>query len=601
MNFNFYKKYVSGLIILTIFLNLTGVILIFPKKAEALVSVQDIGAYFREALAQTTRTATWGQTIISAYNAVQNTIHNRLIEMKEYVLDGLAWTMANVIIDKFADSLVTWIQSGFQGSPMFLSDPEGFFKDTANAVSGAVINDLNMNWLCDPLGKLRIDIDFFFPGTSKSKYACTFEDISESFKSMARRDISGWIDVNVNINQQNIVRRFGDDFRNGGFLMWLATADPKNNSIGRYQTARDDIYNRAHENVEKEKFGLSINGGFFGLRKCVEWATEPRKENLDSKGNAKCLKSIDTTPGQLVQDQLNEAAGGSFKRLQVADEINEIIGALATTMVGWLLTGGNDSGGVLGYDKNAGYSGSNRDHFGALKDSQTIIKKKTDISSQIVIIKDGEERYNNSLEDYADALYGAKEKLEIVLAKLKCIRATSTNDTSNTYDDSDCDGADEDIKNISLSAMDKTTDDISSDISKTESEISDIDGKISSFTGKYGENATSTSARTLELFDEFENKIAEAVSPEEIETTKEGYCYFYEETDKTGKICGLFGATASKEKETYKTHNEKEVKEISKEASETEIKMKMTVLEYTCLLNSYTKTENVGQRECAIF
>ena len=258
--------------------------------------------------------------------------------MKEYVLDPMFWTMANVIIDRFADSLVTWIKSGFQGSPMFLSDPEGFFKDTANAVSGAVINDLNMNWLCDPLGKLRIDIDFFFPGTSKSKYACTFEDISESFKSMARRDISGWIDVNVNINQQNIVRRFGDDFRNGGFLVWLATADPKNNSIGRYQTARDDIYNRAHENVEKEKFGLSINGGFFGLRKCVEYEDIPLEDG-GLRTTSKCLKSIDTTPGQLVQEQLNEAAGSSFKRLQVADEINEIIGALATTMVGWLLTG----------------------------------------------------------------------------------------------------------------------------------------------------------------------------------------------------------------------------------------------------------------------
>ena len=54
---------------------------------------------------------------------------------------------------------------------------------------------------------------------------------------------------------------------------------------------------------------------------------------------------------------------------------------------------------VLGYDKNAGYSGSNRDHFGALKDSQIMIEKKTDISSQIVIIKDGEEQYNNSLKN----------------------------------------------------------------------------------------------------------------------------------------------------------------------------------------------------------
>ena len=168
----------------------------------------------------------------------------------------------------------------------------------------------------------------------------------------------------------------------------------ENNSIGRYQTARDDIYNRAHENVEKEKFGLSINGGFFGLRKCVEYEGIPLEDG-GLRTTSKCLKSIDTTPGQLVQEQLNEAAGGSFKRLQVADEINEIIGALATTMVGWLLTGGNDGGGVLGYDKNAGYSGSNRDHFGALKDSQEIITKKQIYQVRLLLLKT--ERNNTTI------------------------------------------------------------------------------------------------------------------------------------------------------------------------------------------------------------
>ena len=99
--------------------------------------------------------------------------------------------------------------------------------------------------------------------------------------------------------------------------MWLATADPKNNSIGRYQTARDDIFNRAHENVEKEKFGLSINGGFFGLRKCVEYGVGEGFEafgktnaEFNAKPKDKCLKSIDTTPGQLVQEQLKNVAGG---------------------------------------------------------------------------------------------------------------------------------------------------------------------------------------------------------------------------------------------------------------------------------------------------
>ena len=331
--------------------------------------------------------------------------------------------------------------------------------------------------------------------------------------------------------------------------MWLFTAQKKNNDLGRTIQTANDAYAAARISVGTEKFGLSINGGFFGLRKCVEYGPgdvyEPfGKTDAEAIANPKdkCTKYVDTTPGQLVQDQLKNVGGKDFSRLQVADEIDEIIGALATTMMGWLLTGGNDGGGVLGYDSGADYSGSNRDHYGELSKSQQTISKKSNISSQIQNIKSNEESYSNSLENYADALYGTKEKLEIVLAKLKCIKATSTADTS---DNADCDGADEDTKNISLSTMDKTESDIISDISKTEDQISSVDGKISTFTGKYGDNATSTSVQALELFDEFESEVNKAGSLGKITSITNEYCYSYNKDNKTGEICGLFGDKSS--------------------------------------------------------
>ena len=311
---------------------------------------------------------------------VQQAVHNKLIELKEYVLDGLAWTVANVIIDKFGDALVDWIRNGFEGSPMFLSDPEGFFRDTANDLSGAIIDDLDMEWLCDPLGKLRLNIDFFFQART-GKYACTFNDIADTFESYSDRDdLSDWINVNINVRERNIVRAYGSDYRNGGFLMWLFTAQKKNNDLVRTIQTANDAYAAARISVGSEKFHLSYNRGYFGIKKCVEWATEPRQENLDSKGNAKCLKYETKTPGGLVESQLNSVVDKDKQRLQVADEIDEIIGALATTMMGWLLTGGNDEGGVLGYDKDSDYSGSNRDHYGELSKSQQTTTKKSNIS-----------------------------------------------------------------------------------------------------------------------------------------------------------------------------------------------------------------------------
>ena len=165
------------------------------------------------------------------------------------------------------------------------------------------------------------------------------------------------------------------------------------------------------------------------------------------------------------------------------------LSALATTMMGWMLTGGNDGGGVLGYDSDSDYSGSNRDHYGELSKSQQTTTKNQTSPARLQTSQSNEEQYKVLWKIMPTLCMELEEKLEIVLAKLKCIKATSTSDAS---DNADCDGADEDIKNISLSAMDKTESDITSDISKTESQISSMDSKISSFTGKYGDNATST-------------------------------------------------------------------------------------------------------------
>jgi len=495
------------------------------------IPVKDNGAWFQRIF----------KNIKDSWYQAMDLEQGRELTVKEYILDPLAWTAANVIIDKFGDAMVDWIRSGFDGSPMFLSDPEGFFRDTANDFSGAIIDALDMEWLCDPLGKLRINLDFFFPGTDRAKYRCTFNDIADTFESYANRDdISDWINVNVNVRERNIVRLYGSDYRNGGFLMWLFTAQKKNNDLGRTLQTADDVYAAVNARVGMEGFQLDIYKGFFGVKKCVEW------EDVQS-GSKKCLKYETRTPGNLVQDQLENSTNKDLRRLQVADEVDEIIGALATTMMGWLLTGGNDGGGVLGYDKDSDYSGSNRDHYGELSKSQQTINKKSNISSQIQTIKGREENYREVLNDYADTLYETKEKLEIVLAKLKCIRATSTNDTDNSYDDADCDGADEDIKNISLSAMNKTESDITSDISKTENKISDIDTSISNFNGKYGDNATSTSVQALELFDEFENEVMNAGSLGKITSIINEYCYSYNKDNKTGKICGLFGEKSDSE------------------------------------------------------
>ena len=92
--------------------------------------------------------------------------------------------------------------------------------------------------------------------------------------------------------------------------------------------------------------------------------------------------------------------------------------------------------------------------------------------------------------------------------------------------------ASEEIKNIKLSP--ELVAEISVDINKIESRISQEN------VGEYGDNATSTSARTLELFGEFENKAMMAATLEDMDVVISEYCYSYDENEKTGTICGLY-------------------------------------------------------------
>ena len=76
--------------------------------------------------------------------------------------------------------------------------------------------------------------------------------------------MSDWVDVNVNVHQQNIVRLYGSDYRHGGFLMWMTTAGWKNNDLGRTIQLADNAYAAASARVSLGRFTLFNNGGFLG-------------------------------------------------------------------------------------------------------------------------------------------------------------------------------------------------------------------------------------------------------------------------------------------------------------------------------------------------
>ena len=64
------------------------------------------------------------------------------ITVKEACLDALAVSMSKSVLRKITESTINWINSGFEGDPLYVRDPESFFKGIANEQIGEIKLDV---------------------------------------------------------------------------------------------------------------------------------------------------------------------------------------------------------------------------------------------------------------------------------------------------------------------------------------------------------------------------------------------------------------------------------------------------------------------------
>lgn len=544
-----YKKYASSALIL--FLVCSGLYNVLAyKKAEAFTVNANV---FADVNTPLIANSLW-EDVVQTYHAIENGVHNRLIEMKEFVFDGLAWMAANVMIDRFTDSLVEWINNGFQGGPGFITNFGGFMKDVANDVSGAFIDKFNLEFLCSPLGEFGLDISFFLPGTSRSKYACTFSDIVENFQNPSFK-----FDVNVNITQENIVREYGRDFRSGSWLMWLAMADPKNNAGGRNMQVTNDLAIKTEEKKDEEKQLVQQGRGFLGMKVCLRYQ--------DTGGGARRCEEWETrTPGSIVQSQLDHSTNAKLGKLQVADEIDEVVGALLNQLIGWVITGGSNKG-LLGY--RGGDSGIKVED---VERSRELNGKKMDLSIQAQTITKWERVYRNAMTGYWFTLDKAIPKMTEIKTKLECINA---NETATTSDNGVCSKLDQNdviVKNNIASSTIK-------DINKISGEIVFIANEAVS-----ASNGTTTSQKIIELIDEFDREARLSPSKGDLDSVVTKYCFFYDNVSEGGIICEK---NSDGSKTDYYTHSKIVAEQSEKKSSGAETEMNKLINKYQCVLNGY--------------
>jgi len=233
--------------------------------------------------------------------------------LKEFVLDDLAFIIAKALLSALTNSLVSWIQSGFQGNPAFVDDLGGFLLSVDARVFEEFLGSGVIDLLCSPWKfDLQFALEFDFALGTRSEAQCTLDNIVE-----------------------NLDQFVAGDFDQGGWDGWFELTQ-RSNPYSDYLDVSTALAARKAAARSEQSSLLDFGSGFFSFETCSTVAA------TDGTTFQNC--SI-TTPGKVIEQQLENVLGSGVRQLELADELNEIIAALFTQLVNQALSG---AGGLLG-------------------------------------------------------------------------------------------------------------------------------------------------------------------------------------------------------------------------------------------------------------
>jgi hypothetical protein len=254
---------------------------------------------------------------------------------KEFVLDGIAWSLANAVLKEMIKSMTKWVNSGFEGKPTFVTDLNGTLVKAADQAAGNFIwGNKELKFLCSPFSlDIKLALDLQYREARNYEAQCTLSDVVGNMNNF-----------------------FSGDFLEGGWDGWYkVTQTPQNNPYGAMLEAQSALTLKISGAQSKELKLLDFGKGFFSMK---DPRCKPDPANPDDFDESRCKL---VTPGTAIESQLNTSLAGGLGRIQVADELNELIGALFSQLVTSVFS---SAGGLLGSTDSDGDGGSIFDRVG---------------------------------------------------------------------------------------------------------------------------------------------------------------------------------------------------------------------------------------------
>ena len=299
--------------------------------------------------------------------AIQRTVDTIMMKLKNFVLDKVATAVAKQILHQMTVSVINWINSGFDGSPAFITNPKGFFLDVGDQLTGAFLADGGpLTALCSPFSlDVKLSLALQTSGFIDKRYTCTLGTIINNGKNAVQNATANGF--------------LSGDFHQGGWPAFIAVnTQPQNNAVGAYLRAENDLYTKITGKQDLIKADLSMGRGFASWKKCTDVSDtvanggyiegtsyndmgklyEFKSQRLNI-GTTRYGESVDVesklskdgktltyqkcetqTPGSVIADTLQKQLNVPAEELELANDINAVINALVTQLISQMLNGG---------------------------------------------------------------------------------------------------------------------------------------------------------------------------------------------------------------------------------------------------------------------
>ena len=314
----------------------------------------------------------------------------------EGLADCLARTIGKAVIQQMTNSIVNWINSGFNGKPSFVTNFERFFTNVGDQAAGEFIRGSALSFLCSPF-KLQIRVAIAQSYARRNNAAsCTLTGAIKNINSFMNGNFSqgGW----------------------GGLIQF--TTVPTNNPYGAYAYAQVGLATAQNNAIAQANRNITP-GGFISLQKC--------DGNADPlSGKATNCKVV--TPGAVIEDSLKETLKQPFLANQLAQSFDQIVSALLNQLVTKTLYSGlSNLSGTSGYAANYLTPEQQQAQAGA----QTLL---TDMQGRLQVAQQYGSVMQGSIQDIQNTQQQLQGLANCWTSKEKTSQASTTEMALHSYD-----------------------------------------------------------------------------------------------------------------------------------------------------------------------